>query len=114
MRARTASSRPKLHGLNRRVSSSRPSRQVQGGGRLGGRLAAVEDVVFRLAGDGLKRQPADIARPKLKDPHGDQFLVVGGDNHIATVGPNLALVKELGDHDRIRLDRPERLPSGRR
>ena len=102
-----------MQGRNCRVSSSRPSRQVHGGGFSRGRIAAVEDLVFRLAFDRLEGQPAEIARPELQDAQRDQLPISRGDDDVVAVGPNLAVVEELDDDDRIRLRRRHgHLPDG--
>ncbi len=62
------------------------------------RIAAVENIVFRLTFDGLEGKPAEIAGAKLQDAKGDQLLVLRGDGDVAAIGVNFAVVQKL-DHD---------------
>ena len=69
---------------------------------VAGRIAAVKNVVGRLTFDRLEGQPAEVARPDLQHTERRRFLVSRGDQHVAAVGANLAVVKELDHDDRIR------------
>ena len=64
------------------------------------RIAAVEHFVALLAADGLKGQPAVVARSELQDAARDQLLP-GGDGQVLPIGLDLAVMEELDHHDAV-------------
>ena len=72
-----------------------------GGRRLVGRFAAVEDIVFVLSANGLKGQPAEIARPDLQHAGRDDF-VLADDDHVFAVGRDFAVMQKFRHDHAVR------------